>query len=953
MAQNATELTLVLKAKDAMSSALKKAEGQIQKLSAGVKKYENEIRVASKAALGLAVIGGALFTSAIVQAADFEQSIANVSAVTKASIEDQKRLADAALEMGSKSVFSASQAAEAQLALGQAGQTTTQIIQSLEGVMSLAAATSSDLGFAAEVTTASLSQFGLEADQANRIANLFAASTSASPATLEKLSSAMRQVGPVANSLNFSIEETTATLNLLFNAGFKGEQSGTILRGALTSLIKPSTEAAETISRLGVNLLDTAGKMKKPVELLRELEKANLSTADAVTIFGQEAGPGMLDLISQGSKALEDMKQKITGTDEASRQAAVRMNTLQGSIKELSSAWEGANITVGTEFIPVIRFVAKILTSLVLGFNEMDPLIRSVLAGLSLLVSVVAGLAGGFGLLATAIATSKRAFGVIGVSSALLGKGFLLLTGFITAMVAAYKFGETIAGLKAVQHVVVEFVRFVENAWLGIQFVFFNVLKAFGKIQKFVSELIREYTPGLERFFSALVEMELLDVNPFDAMSEGLKELDAIADFALNNIADATNAANAEYQKMHEEIDALPDSLEKTAEAIKKTNDATKAATQSATEQAKAHEEAARAATEYAESLGKLEAVELKVLEAQQKATEESLKLVRERGAAIKQILDIDSSIKAFEQQLGEKGLTREEKDVNELIRQQERFSAVVLQGKNAEKDARRQLRDMGVSEDQREAVLETIRKRQALEQVEALQEISNKTKELALAAEQGSLQESNARNLVLESSEKLKKAMGELAVIQGTLDSATVKNSKTLESAYIKSLHQVDQLQTRFDELAKQIKEIEARIVLADREKVIAQADHLRQSLVARFANPIHQKVIIESVEVLSSAQRSSGLSVNRTSGGISLSDTPKFASGIRSVPRDNFPALLHKGEQVLTRSEAKERQDQMVTVTIGDINVYASDSSQAPEIVAERIYDELNRIKYMKGDN
>lgn len=437
------------------------------------------------------------------------------------------------------------------------------------------------------------------------------------------------------------------------------------------------------------------------------------------------------------------------------------------------------------------------------------------------------------------------------------------------------------------------------------------------------------------------------------AFNEAAEHID---EDAANGVAKLADAVGNLGKRLEKTIQAEKDAVL----AVGQLRDAHVQEYLAATQMANAHvrefeaqKKLVKSTVDYAESLEKVEAAELKALEAQQKATAESLKLVKERSSAIKQILDVDASLKNFEEALAEKGLTREEKDVNELIRQQERFSEVILQGKNAEKDARRQLRDMGVSEEQREAVLETIRKRQATQQVEALREISNKTKELALAAEQGSLQESNARKLVLESSEKLKKAMGELAIIQGTLDKATLKNSKTLESAYLKSLHQVDQLQTRFDELAKQIKVIESKIVLTEQAKVLAQADQLRRSLVSRFANPIMQKVIVESADSVSKVTRSSGLSVNRESGGIFLSDAPKFASGIRSVPRDNFPAILHKGERVLTRSETKERDGQRVTVSIGDIHVHAADSSEAPELLAERIYDELDRIKYLRGDN
>ena len=122
MAEKAADLTIVFRARNLMKNALDKVGKQLNEKLALIRKFENEIRVISKAAIAVGVIGATLFTGAVVQAAGFEKALSNVTAVTNANIEDQKKLRDAALEMGSKSVFAASQAAEAQLFLGQSGQ---------------------------------------------------------------------------------------------------------------------------------------------------------------------------------------------------------------------------------------------------------------------------------------------------------------------------------------------------------------------------------------------------------------------------------------------------------------------------------------------------------------------------------------------------------------------------------------------------------------------------------------------------------------------------------------------------------------------------------------------------------------------------------------------------------------------------------------------------------------
>nr|WP_272908894.1 phage tail tape measure protein [Nitrospina gracilis] len=341
------------------------------------------MRDIGKALLVTGAIGAGFLGGAIAQAADFEQQIANVRAVSQASEDDMHRLRDAALDMGAKSSFSASQAAEAQLFLAQSGQKTQEIIESLPGVMALAASQQVDLGFATQATTAALSQFNLAAADAERVANVFAAAASNSKATVDALAFALRQAGPVANALGFSLEATTAAVNLLLNAGFRGEQAGTILRGALSSLLNPSKEAAEVMAKLGLNIQDADGKTRPFVDIIDQLQRSGIQAADAMKIFGQEAGPGMLALIAQGSQALADMELMITGTNEAARQAEARLQTLQGQLKLLFSALERIFIDIGSTFIPPLKLLVQALTALADIFNSFPGPLKAFIAVLA------------------------------------------------------------------------------------------------------------------------------------------------------------------------------------------------------------------------------------------------------------------------------------------------------------------------------------------------------------------------------------------------------------------------------------------------------------------------------------------------------------------------------------------------------------------------------------------
>ena len=320
-------------------------------------------------------------------AGDFEQSMANVASVTGGGVEAQKALSAAAREAGATTVFSASQAADAMYYMASAGWKDQQIVAGLNDTLKLAAAGGKDLAFTSDLMTATISQFGLGAEDAGRVANVFAAATSNSQANLDKLAYSMRYVGPIANSLGWSLEETTGGLMGLYNAGFKGEQAGTVLRGALSALLKPSDAAAETLKQLGLSIEDVNPATHSLAEIIGVLESKNLSAAQAVAIFGQEAGPGMLALLGQGQDALEGYTASITGTSKATEMMETQTNTLWGALKQLRSAGEELALVFGDVLIPPLTSLVKdTITPFVRKLGEMD-------SGTVKLIATIAGLA--------------------------------------------------------------------------------------------------------------------------------------------------------------------------------------------------------------------------------------------------------------------------------------------------------------------------------------------------------------------------------------------------------------------------------------------------------------------------------------------------------------------------------------------------------------------------------
>ena len=917
-----TELTIIVNAKNMARKELARINRQIGGIAATVKKYQHELRAASKVMVGVAVLGVGLFAQAVNSAAEFEQSLASVSAVTRATAEDQKLLKQAALDMGAKSVFSASQAAEAQLFLGQAGQTTTQIIASLGGVMDLAAATSSELGFAAEVTASTLSQFGLEAAEASRVANVFAASSAVSQANINKLAFAMRQAGPVAKSLGLSLEVTTASLNLLFNAGFKGEQAGTILRGVLTKLAKPTKEAADLIESLGITINDSSGKMLPFINIIKQLETANLTTAQAITLFGQEAGPGLLSLLGFGSKALEKMTADITGTNEAARQAKIKMDNLFGSITQLKSAVEVAAISIGDEFIPVIREITESVIGWVAAFNEMDASIKSLFANIALGVFVFTGFVGVLGLMATGtagiIVGMKRLGITVGGLIAMFGK----LTAVIMVASLAWDFGKWLNKFKAVRIQASYFIQFFHEGIVGLGLAWNSFLLGLVDGIKMVVDLL----PSNKLFDEISKSMGGWMDSHNTAIDEGIENLRML---------------RINWEGVREEIrrtsNVMHDSHVKAYLAARKQIEAQK-------EQIAAQEEITGGLEKQIGIINKLAEADLKVLQAEKAIVAEQIKSANERAAALKQILDIEAGLKAFLTELDEKGLSKEEKDKSNLIRQEQSLATIIRQSTNEKLAMLREVRFLEGEEKQ--AVLKRLQERSLQKQVEGLRRVFDATKALALSSEKESMQEVKARDIAIKASERLKKSLTGLAILHGQIDVEALKAGKSIEDQYRTTLHQVDQLEAKFDTLKEKIKDIKAKISLVDQDKLINEARVLRASLESQFSQPIVQTVVIKRADAgsIQSPVSSFGrVTTTRTAGGISIRG---FATGLNRVPYNNFPALLHRGEKVLTATEAKQ-DARPISITFGDIILGNGDPQEFVREVIPLIQSELSNLK------
>ena len=308
--------------------------------------------------------------------ANFESAMSKVSAISGANAEDMQKLTDKAKQMGETTVFSATQSAEAFNYMAMAGWKTEDMLNGIEGIMNLAAASGEDLATTSDIVTDALTAMGYEAKDAGKLADVMAAASSNANTNVSLMGQTFQYAAPIVGALGYNMEDTAVAIGLMANAGIKGQKAGTALRSVLTRLSAPPKECADAMSALGISLTDSEGNMKSFKTVMNDLRKAfsNLSSTQqtqyAKSIAGQEAMSGLLAIVNAGTSDFDKLTAAVEGsTGAASAMAKTMTNNVSGQLTLLKSNIEGKMIKVFEKAAPTIK---KAIGSIGDSLDSMD-----------------------------------------------------------------------------------------------------------------------------------------------------------------------------------------------------------------------------------------------------------------------------------------------------------------------------------------------------------------------------------------------------------------------------------------------------------------------------------------------------------------------------------------------------------------------------------------------------
>lgn len=418
-----------------------------------------------------------LGTAIVTVSANFESGMSKVQAISGATGGNLEALKAKAQEMGAKTKFSATEAAEAFQYMAMAGWDTNDMLNSVEGVMNLAAASGEELGTVSDIVTDAMTAFGLsasgtstvlkdglqvEVSNCTRFVDALAAASNSSNTNVAMLGESFKYVAPVAGALGYSVEDVAIALGMMANQGIKSSQAGTSLRTMLTNMANPTDTMTAAMNALDVSLENDDGSMKSLMEVMQDLRKgfgggsmdaedfaikmSDLDTALqdgtikqedyeqavndlCVAMYGAEGAQkaqlaamlagktgmaGLLAIVNTTEEDFNNLTDSIYNASGTSQEMAdIMMDNLSGQLTILKSQLEGVALQLGEILMPYVKKFVEWLQQLVQKFSELSPEQQEQIVKFAAIAAVIGPVLLVVGKLVTSIGGMITTFGKI------------------------------------------------------------------------------------------------------------------------------------------------------------------------------------------------------------------------------------------------------------------------------------------------------------------------------------------------------------------------------------------------------------------------------------------------------------------------------------------------------------------------------------------------------------
>lgn len=373
-----------------------KSQSTLKQLSDTFGEFGEKVEQAGEKMMGISGAIAGLGAAAVKTASDFDTGMSQVAAISGASVEDMEKLTAKAREMGATTKFSASESAQALTYMAMAGWKTEDMLNGIEGVMHLAAASGEDLASVSDIVTDAMTAFGLEAKDSGHFADILARAASNANTNVGMMGETFKYVAPVAGAMGYSAEDVATAIGIMANSGIKASQAGTALRRIFTQMTGPLELVSDSFGDIFIETTNLDGSMRPLNDVLGDLRVAFSKmteaerAANAENIAGKNALSGFLALVTASENDVNKLSDAIYNSAGAAEEMAdIMLDNLSGQLTILKSGAEELAISFGELMMPAIRDIVGGIQGMVDWLNGLDDSTKATIVTIAEIIAAV------------------------------------------------------------------------------------------------------------------------------------------------------------------------------------------------------------------------------------------------------------------------------------------------------------------------------------------------------------------------------------------------------------------------------------------------------------------------------------------------------------------------------------------------------------------------------------
>lgn len=413
---------------DLQLTGFKQASGKLKQFGNKMKSVGASLQ---RFSLPLAIAGGA----AIKMAADFDKSMTKIQALVGVTGNAFNDLESSVKKFARETAISSTEAADAMFYITSAGLRGADAIDTLNISLKAAASGLGETETIARLNTAAMAAYGKENLTTAAATDVLVAAVKEGRLDASQLAESMESVVSVSAEMGVEFSELAAAFAAVSKTNSNASIAATGLRGILTTLLNPTTQARDVLNSLGLSADTIRQKIKDDglLSTLKLLTERFDGNADATaTVFGNvRALVPVLSLTGKSAAEVDALFARMNKTQGETQKAFDRTTKranfkLKKAMNDAKESFKDIGTVLLQSLLPAFQNLSKIIVSLFTKFQNLDGTIQQMIIGLGVLVVALPTLLTLFGSLTSILGALLSPIGLI--AAGLAGIAYIIST---------------------------------------------------------------------------------------------------------------------------------------------------------------------------------------------------------------------------------------------------------------------------------------------------------------------------------------------------------------------------------------------------------------------------------------------------------------------------------------------------------------------------------------------